>query len=109
MSDIKTRKFKCNGCGEKRPCHLEVTEQDYYDHDMLDNLKCVVDETNQTGFNWVELKANVDPNNHEQALPINSVSKQREQFFAFLGWYLPKIEKQDLLDLFEYWKHNFSK
>lgn len=89
MSDIKTRKFKCNGCGEKRPCHLEVTEQDYYDHDMLDNLKCVVDETNQTGFNWVELKANVDPNNHEKALPINSVSNAKRTVCpdcGDLGW-----------------------
>ena len=44
-----------------------------------------------------------------EQLALCSVGKQSEQFFAFLGWYLPKIKKQDLIYLFEYWKKNMSK
>lgn len=60
MSEIINRKFKCTGCGEGRPCYLETSQEKgviaFYDH--TEDLKCVLDETNQTSFNWVEVEAN---------------------------------------------------
>lgn len=88
MSEIKTRKFKCTGCGEDRPCYLETNREssimDVYTEDVL---KCVLDETNQTSHNWEEMQANGVSDNHEKALPINSVShridfeKLRQAYF----------------------------
>ena len=77
MSDIIKRKFKCTGCGEDRPCYIETNqEQTGFDYMVIDDLKCVLDETNQTSYNWVEMQANGRPDNHEQALPIRDVSKR---------------------------------
>ena len=54
---IQNRKFKCNGCGEDRPCFLEINqgskEIDFYDE--TEDLKCILDSTNQTSYNWTEL------------------------------------------------------
>lgn len=57
MSDIKTRKYRCNGCGENRPCHL-ITNQEPHtlDYIQIDDLKCVLDATNQTSYNWEEVQ-----------------------------------------------------
>ena len=51
------RKYKCNGCGEERPCYLE-TNQEYSDFRYLDieEFVCVMDSTNQTSYNWVEIE-----------------------------------------------------
>lgn len=82
MSEFETRKFKCTGCGEARPCYLEVTEQQFYDNNMINNLKCVVDDTNSTGFNWEEVQANGVTTGEKQCnLPV--VSKQSEPFRCF--------------------------
>ena len=52
----KKRKFKCNGCGEKRPCFLETNQEpSIFDHMVIEDLQCVLDETNQTSYNWVEI------------------------------------------------------
>lgn len=62
MGEIK-RKFKCNGCGESRPCFLETNQSDFLGNcmpDLIYNLRCVLDETNQTSYNWVEIQANGD-------------------------------------------------
>jgi len=56
MSNIKKRKFKCIGCGEDRPCYLETNQQPHtLDYMVVDDLKCVCDETNQTSYNWCEV------------------------------------------------------
>ncbi|MFZ7121768.1 MAG: hypothetical protein ACOWWH_12580 [Eubacteriaceae bacterium] len=57
---IKTRKFKCTGCGKDRPCILETNQEsfdnglDYFDL-FTEDLKCVLDSTNQTSYNWEEI------------------------------------------------------
>lgn len=59
MSDIKTRKYRCNGCGEDRPCYLTTNQEPHtLDYMQIDDLKCVLDATNQTSFNWKEVEAN---------------------------------------------------
>ena len=53
---IEKRKFKCTGCGEDRPCILEANQEPSICSDMVvDDLKCVLDATNQTSYNWVEI------------------------------------------------------
>lgn len=52
----KKRTFKCNGCGEARPCIIESNQESgIFDDLVIEGLKCVLDETNQTGYNWKEL------------------------------------------------------
>ena len=54
----KKRKFKCTGCGEDRPCFLETNQEPNPLDEMYDlfteDLKCVLDSTNQTSYNWKE-------------------------------------------------------
>lgn len=54
---IKTRKYKCIGCGNGRPCFFESNQEksniDFYDE--IEGLKCILDETNQTSYNWEEV------------------------------------------------------
>jgi len=56
---IEKRKFKCNGCGEGRPCFLETNQEPHSNSEMNDlfteDLKCVLDSTNQTSYNWIEI------------------------------------------------------
>ncbi len=56
---ITKRKFKCNGCGEDRPCFLETNQEpnplDDIEDLFTEDLKCVLDSTNQTSYNWVEI------------------------------------------------------
>ena len=58
MNEIIKRKFKCTGCGEDRPCFVETNQEKdeiaWYDH--AEDLKCILDETNQTSFNWKEVE-----------------------------------------------------
>jgi len=63
---IEKRKLKCTGCGEDRPCYLEINQEPHYsgsdDIDIIsEDLKCVLDTTNQTSYNWEEIKPSVDP------------------------------------------------
>ena len=56
MSTVK-RKFKCTGCGEDRPCFLETNQEpNPIDDSPIDDLKCILDNTNQTSYNWKEIK-----------------------------------------------------
>jgi len=48
------RKYVCNGCGKDRPCFLEIN-QDPTAWDYIMDLKCVLDDTNQTSYNWEEV------------------------------------------------------
>ena len=58
-SDMYTRKrkFKCTGCGDDRPCFIESNQEPnrVFDHSTVDDLKCILDETNQTSYNWEEI------------------------------------------------------
>ena len=57
---VKTRVFKCTGCGDDKPCTLKIN-QEPYNHGLTDNdlltedLKCVLDSTNQTSYAWEEV------------------------------------------------------
>ena len=57
MSDIKNRKFKCIGCGKYRPCFLETNQEssEIAFYDAMEDLKCVLDTTNQTSYKWEEI------------------------------------------------------
>lgn len=51
--DIKLKHtVKCVGCGEDRPCYIESHGLDRL---RIDGLKCILDETNQTGYCWEEV------------------------------------------------------
>lgn len=56
MSVIK-KKYKCIGCGESRPCFVETNQVEndgtWFE---IDELKCILDETNQTSYNWKEIE-----------------------------------------------------
>jgi len=56
MKTVK-RKFKCTGCGEDRLCFLETNQEDNGNLDYLieEDLKCILDSTNQTSYNWEEV------------------------------------------------------
>ena len=49
------RKYKCNGCGEDRPCYVETNQEPSAITDVIEDLKCILDETNQTSYFWVEI------------------------------------------------------
>lgn len=78
MSEIKKKKYKCTGCGEDRPCYLEINREPHtLDYMQVYDLKCVLDETNHTGCNWREVECGEDA-------PV--VSNQRELLSAFMRW-----------------------
>lgn len=55
MTVIK-RNFLCTGCGVGRECKLEVNQEPSSDPaGDLDALECVLDSTNQTSYNWIEV------------------------------------------------------
>lgn len=85
MSDIKTRKYRCNGCGEDRPCYL-ITNQEPHtlDYMQIYDLKCVLDETNQTSYNWNEVQANeveyrADRALHKHIVSVSAYDWKKEQ------------------------------
>jgi len=81
MSDIKTRKYRCNGCGEDRPCYLTTNQEPHtLDYMQIDDLKCVLDETNQTSYNWEEVQANEADKSAEPALHKHIVSNAKRTF-----------------------------
>lgn len=57
----KKRKYICNGCGIERPCKVETNQEiTGLSWVEIEELKCILDETNQTSYNWKEIK--VSPN-----------------------------------------------
>lgn len=54
---IVKRKFKCNGCGKARPCFLEINTEknEHLNYGVLESLKCVLDESNHTSYDWQEI------------------------------------------------------
>lgn len=62
MKTVK-RKFKCTGCGIDRPCFIESNQEPQSgDYMQVEDLKCVLDETNQTSYNWEEINHVVESN-----------------------------------------------
>lgn len=58
----KKRKFACDGCGKGRECYLETNQEPHNngldDYDLFtEDLKCVLDSTNQTSYNWKEVES----------------------------------------------------
>ena len=53
MSNEK-RKYKCEGCGSNRPCFAETNQEPSTISIHIEDLKCILDETNQSYF-WVEV------------------------------------------------------
>ena len=50
------RKFKCIGCGVERPCYVETNQEaSNFSSLLVEDLVCILDATNQTSFNWVEI------------------------------------------------------
>tara|TARA_R110000772_G_scaffold231620_1_gene342822 strand:- start:25 stop:201 length:177 start_codon:yes stop_codon:yes gene_type:complete len=57
MSETIKRKYKCTGCGIDRPCIIETNQckNGAFFLDERESFKCILDSTNQTGFNWQEV------------------------------------------------------
>ncbi len=49
------RKYRCNGCGESRPCYVETNQEPSAITETIEDLKCILDETNQTSYFWTEV------------------------------------------------------
>ncbi len=49
------RKYKCEGCGEYRPCYVETNQEPSDITVTIEDLKCILDETNQTSYFWTEV------------------------------------------------------
>ncbi len=58
----KKQKFKCEGCGKGRPCFVEINQEPNNLAIVEENLKCILDETNQTSYDWVEVPAEQNTN-----------------------------------------------
>jgi len=54
----EARKFKCNGCGDSRPCYVETNQEknSCFSSLLIEDLVCILDATNQTSFNWIEIQ-----------------------------------------------------
>ena len=50
------RRYKCEGCGVSRPCFVETNQEPDGLSEPIEDLRCILDETNQTSFDWVEVK-----------------------------------------------------
>ena len=60
------RKFKCEGCGSARPCFVETNQEPSNVTIIEEDLKCILDETNQTSYEWIEI---TEPEVVEVVLP----------------------------------------
>ena len=54
--DVEKRKYKCEGCGVDRPCCVETNQNPRSVGMDVDDLKCILDDTNQTGYSWMEVQ-----------------------------------------------------
>ncbi len=52
--ETEKRKYKCDGCGSNRPCYVETNQEPSYISMPIEDLRCVLDETNQS-YLWVEV------------------------------------------------------
>ena len=63
--DIKKLHFVCCGCGKARPCYVEINHEQRGFDDPIEDLKCILDETNQTGYKWEYYTPKLE--SHQQA------------------------------------------
>jgi len=49
---IKKQKYVCYGCGKDRPCFVETNQEQRSLNVEIEDLKCILDETNQTSYKW---------------------------------------------------------
>jgi len=52
---IEKRTYKCEGCGKDRPCIVQVNQEPSPVVIHEEDLKCILDETNQTSYKWFEI------------------------------------------------------
>jgi hypothetical protein len=55
--EAEKRKYRCDGCGVSRPCFVETNQEPSNIAIPIEDLRCVLDETNQTGYHWVEIES----------------------------------------------------
>lgn len=65
--DSKSVKYKCVGCGPARPCYVETNQEPSTISCFKEELKCILDETNQTGYQW-EYDEEVDAMTADEAI-----------------------------------------
>jgi hypothetical protein len=53
--DTERRVYKCVGCGDDRPCFVEINQENVIVSLPTEDLRCILDETNQTSFRWERL------------------------------------------------------
>lgn len=53
--ETERRKFKCEGCGKSRPCYVETNQEPSDITIIEEDLKCILDATNQTSYKWEEI------------------------------------------------------
>jgi len=53
--NTEIRKYKCIGCGIERPCYVETNQEQSVISFPIEDLKCILDETNQS-YSWVEIE-----------------------------------------------------
>jgi hypothetical protein len=51
-SNIKKNKYKCTGCGIARICRVETNQEESNISYPIEDLKCILDPTNATGYHW---------------------------------------------------------
>ena len=56
------RTYKCEGCGKSIPCYVEINQEPSVISFPIEDLRCVLDETNHTGFMWVEVGHHITTN-----------------------------------------------
>jgi len=52
--NTEKRKYKCEGCGSKRPCYVETNQELSTISFPIEDLKCILDKTNQS-YLWKEI------------------------------------------------------
>ncbi len=53
--ETEKRMYICTGCGNDRPCSVETNQEPSSVTEIIEDLKCILDETNKTSYFWVEV------------------------------------------------------
>lgn len=53
--NTEKRKYKCDGCGPDRLCFVETNQEPSNISYPVEDLRCILDETNQTSYRWEEI------------------------------------------------------
>lgn len=65
--NTEKRKYKCEGCGKDRPCYVETNQEPSDISIPIEDLKCILDATNQTSYHWEEVQLETHPNGYTAA------------------------------------------